>query len=313
MTVLNEAQSLPEVLADLAAQDVLPAEIIVVDGGSTDSSQDLARSAGVRLVDAPGANISQGRNRGIAAATCDLLALTDAGVRLPTHWLREITAPLLDGSADLVAGFFEAAPRSTFEIAMGATVLPDVREVEPEKFLPSSRSVAFTRQLWKQAGGYPEWLDYCEDLIFDIRARQVAGSGRVAFVPQATVSFRPRPNLRAFVLQYFRYARGDGKALLFGRRHAIRYATYGSLIAILLAPLGPIKSPARLAAIAAGLGYVARPAARLRRAWAGRPLAAKAAMLALLPVIRLAGDLAKMAGYPAGLLWRLRNDPPDWR
>jgi len=36
-------------------------------------------------------------------------------------------------------------------------------------------------------------------------------------------------------------------------------------------------------------------------------------MLALIPVIRLVGDVAKMAGYPAGWWWRLRNNPPEWR
>ncbi|MBL8056258.1 MAG: hypothetical protein JNK29_06140, partial [Anaerolineales bacterium] len=36
--------------------------------------------------------------------------------------------------------------------------------------------------------------------------------------------------------------------------------------------------------------------------WAGR-----LRVLAYLPLIRLTGDLAKMLGYPAGVLWRLRR------
>jgi hypothetical protein len=31
------------------------------------------------------------------------------------------------------------------------------------------------------------------------------------------------------------------------------------------------------------------------------------------PVIRVAGDVAKMIGYPVGLCWRWRHRPPDWR
>ena len=73
---------------------------------------------------------------------------------------------------------------------MGATVLPAVDEIRPESFLPSSRSVAFTKAAWQAAGGYPEWLDYCEDLIFDFRLREV--SGPFAWAPEAVAHFRPR-------------------------------------------------------------------------------------------------------------------------
>ena len=113
-------------------------------------------------------------------------------------------------SPSAVAGFFVPDVRTTFEIAMGATVLPTVDEVKPESFLPSSRSVAFTKDAWAAAGGYPEWIDYCEDLIFDFRLRDVAGP--FAWAPDAVAHFRPRGSLKAFFKQYYRYARGDGKA-----------------------------------------------------------------------------------------------------
>ena len=83
---------------------------------------------------------------------------------------------------DVVSGFFLADAATLFETAMGATVLPDLADVDPATFLPSSRSVAFTRQAWQRVGGYPEWLDYCEDLVFDLRLR--AAGCRFAFAPR---------------------------------------------------------------------------------------------------------------------------------
>jgi len=64
-----------------------------------------------------------------------------------------------------------------------------------------------------------------------------------SFVPEARVAFRPRGSLRSFFTQYYRYARGDGKADLWRKRHAIRYATYlvaapVGLVLGLLHPLG---------------------------------------------------------------------------
>ena len=80
--------------------------------------------------------------------------------------------------------------------------------------------------------------------------------------------FRPRPHLRAFYVQYYRYARGDGKANLWLKRHLIRYGTYlGGVVGLALAPRFPITLP--LLALG-GLAYVATPARRLRRPMRGQ-------------------------------------------
>jgi cellulose synthase/poly-beta-1,6-N-acetylglucosamine synthase-like glycosyltransferase len=165
--------------------------------------------------------------------------------------------------------------------------------------------VAFRRAAWEATGGYPEWLDYCEDLIFDLRLRDLYGP--FAFAPQAVVHFRPRGSLRAFFRQYYRYARGDGKADLWRRRHFVRYATY-----LLLAPavliLALLHSPWWwLAALAGAAAYLAAPYRRLAPMLAPYGLAQRLQAVALVPVIRVVGDVAKMIGYPAGLVWRRRN------
>ena len=100
----------------------------------------------------------------------------------------------------------------------------DSQDIAPQAFLPSSRSVAFRKSAWAAVGGYPEWLEHSEDLVFDKALRERFGP--FAFAPEAVAYFRPRPSLRAFYRQYHAYARGDGKANLWPRRHAIRYATY---------------------------------------------------------------------------------------
>ncbi len=324
-TVLDEAASLPAWLRSIEAQTRQPDEVVIVDGGSTDGTWEALQSWGAETPGASvrrwaGANIAQGRNAAIKHANGELIAVTDAGTTLDARWLERIIATIEAGPlVDVASGFFLPDFRGRFERAIAATVLPALDDVDPERFLPSSRSVAFRRSAWAGVGGYPEWLDYSEDLVFDLALRR-AGY-RFAFAPDAVVKFRPRPGLAAFFTQYYRYARGDGKADLWRWRHAARYAAYS---------LGPAllwrgrRSPVAigLAAAAAAL-YLRRPIERLvglriadcglrnegARHDAGFPRSQSAFVgaLALVPIIRVVGDVAKMLGYPAGVLWRLRR------
>ena len=301
VTVLDEGATIDDLLASIHGQTRPPDEIVVVDGGSTDGTlprlEQWAERLPLLVVSAPGASIARGRNLAIARTTGDLIAVTDAGVRLAPNWLAALLAPVAD-HVDVVSGFFAPDARTTFERALGATVLPALADVDPRSFLPSSRSVLFRRRAWTSVGGYPEWLDYGEDLVFDLALRR-AGC-RFAFAPKAIAWFRPRPSLRAFFRQYYLYARGDGKANLWPRRHLIRYLAY--LSAGLLLRRG---GPAWLLLLLGGLGYTRRPYQRL--GLAGLSRLDRAYALALVPVIRLVGDVAKMLGYPVGVAWRLRK------
>jgi glycosyltransferase involved in cell wall biosynthesis len=309
LTVLNEADNLATLFASIAAQTRQPDEIVVVDGGSTDGTPGVvrewqARGLPITVLSQPGANISAGRNAAIGHVQAPLIAVTDAGVRLEPGWLAALTAPFdAPDPPDVVAGFFRSDPCTTFEAALGATTLPTAKEIDPAHFYPSSRSVAFTRRAWEHVGGYPEWLDYCEDLLFDF-ALEDEGYRR-AWAPDAVVHFRPRASLRAFALQYYRYARGDGKADLWRRRQAIRYVTYlGLPLGLLAARQWPWLLGPMLLAFA---GYLRRPYARLWPMLPAMSWSERLAALAWVPVIRLIGDVAKMAGYPVGLRWRLRH------
>lgn len=328
ITVLNEAASLPRLLDSIAAQTRAPEEIVVVDGGSTDGTLDVlnaySKHLPLKILAQPGANIAQGRNAAIRSAAGDVICSTDAGVRLDTAWAEEITRPLEDGRpktedgnlpssvlrppspvADVASGFFHPDPQSVFETALAATTLPALADIRPDKFLPSSRSIAFRKTAWEQVRGYPEWLDYCEDLVFDFALRD-AGY-RFAFAPRAVAYFRPRATPRAFFKQYYQYARGDGKANLWFTRHVVRYLTY--LVALPLVIALTVAAPLvalPLWLIGAALMFFT-PYKRLLPMLRGMTLVDKLRAAAWVPVIRVSGDIAKMIGYPVGVAWRAKN------
>jgi len=331
-TVYNECHAIQRLLDSFALQTRRPDEVIICDGGSTDGTQALIRaynidSAGrlpnLRLIIEPGANISRGRNVAIRLAIGPIIAVTDAGVRLADNWLENLVAPWEknDGEAGFpekdsvanrrtntiaVAGFFAPDVKGIFQTAMAGTVLPLVDDIDPDKFLPSSRSVAFTKEAWQKAGGYPEWLDYCEDLLFDFAINKQQPSQSTAFVwrPDALVYFRPRESLLAFWQQYYLYARGDGKADLWRKRHIARYVTYLILLPLLLVY---INSGGWVGLTLGMLFYCKRPWQRLRHLGGDLSRIELFYGTLLIPVIRLVGDVAKMVGYPMGLWWRWHN------
>ncbi|MEL6268625.1 MAG: glycosyltransferase, partial [Chloroflexota bacterium] len=307
-TVYNEGDAIHRLMQSLCKQTRPPDEIVIVDGGSTDNTVAImnryANQLPLKVIVVPGANISEGRNRAVQAAHGDIIAITDAGVTLPDDWLEHITAPFDgDNPPDVVSGFFRADPHTVFEAAMGATVLPLETEIDPDTFLPSSRSVAVRREAFVAVGGYPEWLDYCEDLIFDLRLKETA---TFTFAPEACVAFRPRGSLSAFFKQYYLYARGDGKADLWRKRHAIRYVTYLVAAPALILSALFISPWAWLLLIAGFVVYMRQPYRRLptvlrgyRERQALSPVQVAYAIV-LVPVIRVVGDVAKMIGYPVG-------------
>jgi glycosyltransferase involved in cell wall biosynthesis len=308
LTVKNEANSLPHLLDSIAAQTHAPDEIVIVDGGSNDATMEIlnanAHRLPLKIISQPGANISQGRNAAIRASTGDIICSTDAGVRLDSQWVEEITQPF-EPSVDVVSGFFVPDPQGIFETALAATTLPALADIRPDAFLPSSRSIAFRKTAWAKVNGYPEWLDYCEDLIFDFAVR-TAGY-QFVFAPRAIVFFRPRSSLQAFFKQYYQYARGDGKANLWFKRHLLRYLTYlvGLPLVIGLTAAAPLLA-LPLWLIGAVFMFLT-PYKRLVPLLNGYSFIGKTCALVWVPLIRVTGDAAKMIGYPAGVAWRMKN------
>jgi glycosyltransferase involved in cell wall biosynthesis len=114
----DRAESLKRTLAALDAVDVpagMSAEVIVVDNGSRDHTAAVVRDArpgkmSLKYVLEPRAGQSHARNRGMAESTGEVIIFTDDDVIHAADWLGQITAPILNGTADAVVGSICLAP-----------------------------------------------------------------------------------------------------------------------------------------------------------------------------------------------------------
>lgn len=111
--VYNGSQTIRATVEHLLAQTYTPHEIIVVDDGSTDDTQDVLRGFGDRitLLSKPNGGPASARNDGVRVSTGSVIAFTDSDCFPEKDWLAELLkglhAPRIAGAGGTVRG---AAP-----------------------------------------------------------------------------------------------------------------------------------------------------------------------------------------------------------
>lgn len=170
--VLNEAPRLAALLQDLGR--VLPgAELVVVDGGSTDGSPATAAGVpGVRVLSAPRGRARQ-MNAGAAVARGDVLLFLHADTRLPPETAAAIGGALADPL--VVGGRFDLrldSPRFPFRLI--ETLINWRSRVTG---IATGDQALFVRtSTFRALGGFPE-IPLMEDVEF---SRRLKRAGRVA-------------------------------------------------------------------------------------------------------------------------------------
>jgi glycosyltransferase involved in cell wall biosynthesis len=303
VTTFNEEKAIDKLFVSLLNQSLMPDEIIIVDAFSNDSSFEKIveikkefkkRYPSIRFeVYKKKGNRSVGRNFAIKMANSSIIAVSDAGCRLKNDWFLEIVKPFGKKDVNVVAGFYKPQTDMIFEKSLAAyTCIPE--EKVDKNYLPSSRSIAFKKNCWEKVGGYPEYLNTCEDLVF---ARQLKRIGFTFEVCKKAIVYWPqRKNLMQAFNQFFSYAKGDGEAFYIRPSTPFLFLRYIFGIILLTAAL---KSDDRyliffvlalvvcylLWAISKNYRYIKKPQAVL-----------------YLPVLQLTSDVAVILGMSVGLI-----------
>ena len=109
---LNEASDLGECLSSVLSQGA--AEVLVIDGGSTDKTCEIAREHGADVILAPDLGRGAARALGHHSTECKYVAMVDADDRLPAEWLKNLLSELVEGGYAALQGSLRVKDPSNF-------------------------------------------------------------------------------------------------------------------------------------------------------------------------------------------------------
>lgn len=213
LTVYNEEKSISALLDSLMAQSKKPAEIVIVDGGSTDETVNIIKhyqkkNKIIKLL-IKKCSRAQGRNLSVEIANSSIIAITDADCIANVNWLKYLIAPFTQKEVGISAGFYLMTQDSYFQKA--ESVFLGVHPVDFDiNFLPSTRSIAFRKSVWEEIGGFPESdNNSAEDTDFNYKAIKMGI--KYARIKDATVEWGIPDSFAGFINKIYSYAKWDAK------------------------------------------------------------------------------------------------------
>lgn len=154
-------------------------EVIVSDGGSTDSTLSIAHSSTASVVSSEPGRGPQ-LNRGAASANSDILLFLHADTTLPEGGLDQVRAAIADGAVG--GGFSVQFDAATFWFRVGSRIVNFRTRLTGIPLGDQGQFV--TAQVFASMGGYQPW-PILEDLDF---ARRLKQQGRLKILDSAVTT-----------------------------------------------------------------------------------------------------------------------------
>jgi succinoglycan biosynthesis protein ExoA len=284
LPVLDEEEYLDRSLASIAAQTYTRViDVLVVDGGSTDRTVEIAESYPfVRVIDNPDRLQAAALNLGLAQARGEIIVRVDGHCELAPDYVERSVAALERTGAAMVGGAMRPVGHGSTQRAIAAAMTSRFG-ASPARFHVGGKEGSvdtvylgsYRTGLARRVGGYAPECTPNEDAEF---AHRMGRHGVIWFDPTILSTYTPRASIPAVARQFYRYGQGRART---ARRHPaslhVRQLAAPALVAGLLSP------NRRKVALAYGALVLARTGA-----FAFRDRRAAPSFLATLPTMHLA-------------------------
>jgi glycosyltransferase involved in cell wall biosynthesis len=207
----NRAEYLSNAMVSIAAQSYREVELIVVNGPSTDNTDeilDAMEKTGIRFrrTICPSRNLAESRNVGIAEATGDVVFFMDDDAVAHREWVGRLIATYANSSVGAAGGFTFDHTGVSYQCRYTVcdkfgnarfldTLDPQSMLASSDFFFPSllGTNCSFSRRALERIGGFDEVFEYMLDET-DVCARMVENSKQVVTVPNAYVFHKYAPS-----------------------------------------------------------------------------------------------------------------------
>jgi peptidoglycan-N-acetylglucosamine deacetylase len=204
----NEEALLPRCLRALCVQDYAgELQILVVDNASTDGTAQVARAFGVEVVAEPKRGYCNALAAGFAAATGEIIAVTDADTVPPDDWVSRLVATY-DAHPDAVAvggglAYPDANLKSRILTDLLFPWLSRLDRIGPRGPHLWGANMSVKRDAFLAVGGWNPKFNLQTDIELCERLRRV---GRVLRLDGLRVQTSSRRWKKSFLLNFFLYA-----------------------------------------------------------------------------------------------------------
>lgn len=188
----NEEENIAQCLVSLSHQtiDRIEYEIIVVDGGSTDKTCEIARKYADMVFIQTSKKVGGARNDGAMASKGDIIATTDADCILPSDWIEQVRNAFADPAVVQVYGPvypIEDSIGNRFSLFL-ANTFSRIGYYSHTFYYTLGCNTAFSRDAFIKAGMY-RCIDAGDDLEIAMRMKD---EGKIRFLGGLTVGFSMR-------------------------------------------------------------------------------------------------------------------------
>ena len=201
--------------------DTNKVEVIVVDGNSTDKTQEIVKKYPVKLVVEKRKGLNLARNTGIKCAKGEIVAFTDSDCIVPPNWITKIVENFKDPQISCVGGSAKAldndfisqyADNSIVRLMPFFTKREELKKVKPFFRHPAGCNMAFRRKVAEEVGYFDEHIQYGFDEV-EFADRICRAGYKMALDPDVLVWHKHRSTFREFLKQNFQYGKGSGLVL----------------------------------------------------------------------------------------------------
>jgi glycosyltransferase involved in cell wall biosynthesis len=215
--VYNRPQELEELLASLTKQSYKNFEVVIVEDGSSITSEKIfeqyTSALNIQYFFKPNTGPGPSRNFGFEKAKGDYFVVFDSDCILPSHYFEAVESFLdvtpLDAWGGPDRGHEDFTP---LQQAMAYTMSSffttgGIRGGSKRIgwFQPRSFNMGISRHVFENTGGF-KFDRYAEDIEFSIRMKNAGFN--VALIPNAFVYHKRRTSLNQFYHQVFNFGRG---------------------------------------------------------------------------------------------------------